>query len=247
MPEIGPRDTAAHCGLERLYGEVAARLGHELRTPLNAILGYAQLLAGSALSPEQQDYLRQILVAARHLSRLVDEAVDLYRAQHGSVTTDGGSASVTDSLRDATSMVAPMACARGVRLEVTQISADWRIRTHPHHLRQVLINLLTNAVKHSPPGGVVCVTGTPAGADRLRLAVTDAGPGVPPALCGRLFTTDAARRIGPTVDGMGLGLTIVKQLVDAMGGQIGVTSQPGGGSTFWVELPLDPAPPSGAG
>ncbi|MDR7555364.1 MAG: HAMP domain-containing sensor histidine kinase [Armatimonadota bacterium] len=219
---------------------LSAHLAHELRTPLNAILGYAQLLAAGDLRREQQEYVRQILAAAHHLRCLVDDTLDLSLLQQGRLRLACEPVPVVQVMREAVAMVAPLASERPVRLAVGGAPAGWCVAGDRRRLGQVLLNLLTNAVKYNRPGGTVRVTAQRVVADRVRLAVADEGPGIPPEQQHRLFVP--FERLGVSaVGGAGIGLAVAKWLVHAMGGTIGVDSCPGHGATFWIEFPLMPA------
>jgi CheY-like chemotaxis protein len=230
-------------------------MSHELRTPLNAILGFAQILAADNLptTPEQKkEFSGHILKSGRHLLTLINEVLDLAKVEAGALTLSMEPVSVADILAECRTMIEPLAAARGIRVQfpaagspdtAAQVAAD---RTR---LKQVLLNLLSNAVKYNREGGTVTVDCTACGPERLRLSVQDTGMGLRPDQVAALF--QPFNRLGQdngTQEGTGIGLVFTRRLVELMKGEIGVTSTPGVGSTFWVELSaaaplvLSPAP-----
>jgi signal transduction histidine kinase/ActR/RegA family two-component response regulator len=214
-------------------------MSHELRTPLNAILGFAQILAADNLptTPEQKkEFAGHILKSGRHLLTLINEILDLAKVEAGALTLSMEPVSLADILAECRTMIEPLAAARGIRVQflgdaVAQVAAD---RTR---LKQVLLNLLSNAVKYNREGGTVTVTCTACGPDRLRLSVQDTGMGLRPDQVAALF--QPFNRLGQengAQEGTGIGLVFTRRLVELMKGEIGVTSSPGVGTTFWIEL-----------
>ena len=239
----------------RAKSEFLSRVSHELRTPLNAILGFGQLLEmDDHLSPGQSESVEHILGGGRHLLGLVDEVLDLASIESGHVPLSAEDFEVGPLLRETLELVAPLARGSGVRLDLDPAGGA-AVRADRQRLRQVLLNLFSNAVKYNRPvGGEVFVSarvgegsgpGAPAG---VRVRVRDTGAGLGAAESARLFTP--FERLGAAygpIKGTGLGLAVSKQLAEAMGGTIGLDSAPGQGSTFWVELPAAGAPlPAGA-
>ena len=217
-------------------------MSHELRTPLNAVLGFGQLLQLDGLRPDQQDSVDHIVRAGAHLLELIDEVLDISRVEAGHLRLSLEPVSVEEVVADALGMVRPLAAARGVALSEVVPGGDHHVRADRQRLRQVLVNLLANAVKYNRDDGEVTVRCEPAGGS-LRLVVDDTGIGLSPHDQARLF--QPFERLGAEhtdVEGTGLGLALTKQLVEVMGGAIGVTSEVGVGSSFWVELPLTEAP-----
>lgn len=223
--------------------EFLSRMSHELRTPLNAVLGFAQLLEMDPLSPEQQESLGYILKAGRHLLDLINEVLDIARIEAGRLSITPEPVSLSEVTREALALTAPLAAERAVhmRCEVADDDAHC-VLADRQRLKQVLLNLLSNAVKYNRVGGEVAVCyETLQG--RVRIRVTDTGPGIPPDKQQRLFIP--FERLGTVqggVEGTGLGLALSRRLTEAMGGAVGVESQVGQGSTFWVELPLIETP-----
>jgi len=236
----------------RAKSEFLSRMSHELRTPLHAILGFAQLLEMDALRPKQQESVRQILKAGHHLLQLINEVLDIARIEAGRVGVFTGPVQVGEVVREVLDLMAPAAAAKRIQVGGEAAASPERVLADRQRLKQVLLNLLSNAVKYNSPEGRVEVTLRAPAPGRLRLLVSDTGPGIPPDRQERLFRPFErlhADQLG--VEGAGLGLALSKRLVGAMGGQIGVESTPGVGSTFWVELPAVPdavflpAPPGG--
>jgi signal transduction histidine kinase len=222
-----------------------SRMSHELRTPLNAILGFSQLLELDAQDDDTRESVEQILSAGRHLVGLVDEILDISRIEAGELDLRVESVAVSDVVGEVLAMIDPLAQARGLVVrDLTAADDDGPaeggaglVQADRERLRQVLVNLVANAVKYNREGGVltVALSRTP---DAARIAVTDTGPGMTSDQVERLFTPferlDAATS---GISGSGLGLVVALQLVEAMGGQIEVDSRPGVGSTFTVALP----------
>jgi PAS domain S-box-containing protein len=224
----------------RAKSEFLSRMSHELRTPMNAILGFAQLLKLDDLTPDQLDSVNYILQGGRHLLNLINEVLDIARIEEGRMSLSLEPTPLGDALQASLDLVGPMAAQRNIVLHI-----DMPGESGPHVLadrqrfNQVLLNLLANAIKYNHKGGSVTVSCREIKGGRLRIAVTDTGPGIPAEKLGLLFTP--FERLGAEqsdIDGTGLGLSLSKRLVEAMGGTIGVDSEVGKGSTFWLELAL---------
>jgi signal transduction histidine kinase/ActR/RegA family two-component response regulator len=212
-----------------------SRMSHELRTPLNAVLGFAQLLAMDELAPAQRENVGQISKAGRHLLELINEVLDIARIEAGRLSLSIEPVEVQLLIEEAIALVEPLAAGRGVQIardsEAVVVMAD------RHRLRQVLLNLLSNAVKYDRPGGHVRVS-TKLEGERWRILVSDTGPGLTPDKLARLFVPfDRLGAEASDVEGTGIGLALSRRLAEAMGGTMGVQSEPGEGSTFWIELP----------
>ena len=222
---------------DRAKSEFLSRMSHELRTPLNSVLGFAQLLQIDELSPGQQEAVDQILRAGRHLLGLLDEVLDLERMQSGRLEVRLQSVAATPVLQAAVELVQPLAVASGIAIDLRvgrggpiQVLAD------EQRLRQVLLNLLTNGVKFNRPHGRVTVS-CHVVSDTMVIRVRDTGYGIAEADVEQIFMPferlDADRR---GIEGAGVGLALAKRLTEAMGGAIGVESEPGRGSTFFLVL-----------
>jgi CheY-like chemotaxis protein/anti-sigma regulatory factor (Ser/Thr protein kinase) len=222
----------------RAKSEFLSRMSHELRSPLNLVLGFAQVLELDDLAPAQDEAVGHILRAGRHLLDLIDEVLDIDRIESGLLHLDLGPVGVDEVVGDAVNLTWPLAERAGVAVDVSlpRGVAGSQVLGDRQRLLQVLLNLLTNAVRYNRSGGRVEVVGERLG-DRLRLRVTDTGPGIPSEAMEGLFEP-YVRGQGRSFDGVGVGLSLSRQLMERMGGTIGASSEPGRGSTFTVELPL---------
>jgi signal transduction histidine kinase/ActR/RegA family two-component response regulator len=219
-------------------------MSHELRTPLNAILGFAQILASDKLptTPDQKtEFAGHILKSGRHLLTLINEILDLAKVEAGALTLSMEPVGLAEVLAECRSMIEPLAAARGVRVSFAAAGAPENVAAQVvadrTRLKQVLLNLLSNAVKYNREGGTVVLECAAAGPDRLRLAVVDTGMGLRPDQVAALF--QPFNRLGQengVQEGTGIGLVFTRRLVELMKGKIGVTSTPGVGSVFWIEL-----------
>jgi signal transduction histidine kinase/CheY-like chemotaxis protein len=230
----------------RAKSDFLSSMSHELRTPLNAILGFAQLLESGRPAPTviQKRNIQQILKAGWYLLELINEVLDLAIIESGKFTLSKEPVSVTEVLAECRAMVEPQARDRDISMSFPAplahpcyISVD-RIR-----VKQVLINLLFNAIKYNRPNGQVTVDFVQTAAHTLRISVRDTGAGLSPQQLAQLF--QPFNRLGQDAgseQGTGIGLVVTKRLVEIMGGSIGVESTVGDGSIFWVDLELASAP-----
>ena len=214
-------------------------MSHELRTPLNAILGFAQILASDAMPTtleQKKEFSGHILKSGRHLLTLINEILDLAKVEAGAVALAMEAVPLAGILGECRDMIAPLAAGRGIDVRFPDQPAAV-VRADRTRLKQVLLNLLSNAVKYNRDGGAVVVDCDAASAQRLRLTVRDTGLGLDPEQVAALF--QPFNRLGQergTQEGTGIGLVVTRRLVELMGGQIGVSSSPGVGSVFWIEL-----------
>jgi len=219
-----------------------ASVSHELRTPLNAIIGMGGLLRASALDVEQRDMARTIDEAARSLLRLIDGILGFSRIEAGRMPVNVVVFDLLDLLREVRAMTLAQARAKGLGIAVhVSLRTPRAIEADRQHLREILLNLVGNAVRFTSAGAVVvAVDGAPAEGGKLdlRFEVTDTGIGIAPEAQGRIFEafTQADDTIVDRFGGTGLGLAICKRLAGLLGGAIGVESQLGLGSTFWLTI-----------
>lgn len=226
----------------RAKSEFLSRMSHELRTPLNAVLGFAQLLGNEAdsLALRQREWLHHIETAGWHLLQLVDDVLDIASIEAGMLRVEHEPVDLRAALDDCRDMVAQAAQERQVELELTGertvVVSDGR------RLRQVLANLLTNAIKYNRPGGSVKAR-LSLHEDQLRIEVADTGVGLSDEQQAQLFQpfNRLGREHDSRVQGTGLGLVVVKQMIEALRGRIQVNSRPNVGTTFVVEWPVAPA------
>jgi signal transduction histidine kinase/EAL domain-containing protein (putative c-di-GMP-specific phosphodiesterase class I)/DNA-binding response OmpR family regulator len=238
----------------RAKSRFLASMSHELRTPLNGILGYAQLVElEEGLPAHLQDHAHAITEAGHHLLAIVNDILDLTRIESGQLTIQVAPVDVAPLFAATIAQHDVAARQRGIGLVTAGGDSPLRALADERRLRQVLDNLVSNAIKYNQPNGQVSLVATQPTPDRVRFSVTDTGRGIAPELQAELF--QPFNRLGAetgTVQGIGIGLLITRHLVEAMGGTIGVDSTPGVGSTFWVELPspeprvVDPAIAGGA-
>ncbi|HJS95021.1 MAG TPA: HAMP domain-containing sensor histidine kinase [Solirubrobacteraceae bacterium] len=214
--------------------EALTRASHELRTPLQAILGFGQLLALDPLSESQRHSVEQIIAGGRHLLTLIEDLLDLSRVGQLAV----GPVDLREEIAHAIALCRPLATERSltVTLELPEEPLD--ALADERRLKQILLNLISNAIKYNRPGGTLTIRATTEDQD-VRIEVIDTGQGLSHAELGRLFVPferlDAARR---GIDGNGLGLAVSRTLAQAMGGTIEAASTPGEGSVFSLRLPL---------
>jgi PAS domain S-box-containing protein len=230
----------------RAKSEFLSSMSHELRTPLNAVLGFAQLMASDVPPPppRQQRSIDQILKGGWYLLRLINEILDLSMIEAGKVTMSQESMSINDVLQDCKGMIEPQATKRGIAMVFPKPDEMFYVHADRTRLKQVMINLLSNAIKYNGVGGSVVVTCANSGPGRVRISVKDTGAGLSSAQLAQLF--QPFNRLGQhngSEEGAGIGLVVTKQLVELMGGAIGVDSVVDAGTVFWVEFAAS-APPS---
>jgi signal transduction histidine kinase len=224
-----------------------SNMSHELRTPLNGIIGFGHLLASSKFNSgpeERQRFAQHIVTSGRHLLALVNEILDLAKIEAGKATLALAPVALDEVLRESHTMVAPLAQARQVALELPPAS-NLVLQADRTRLTQIMVNLLSNAIKYNRSNGTVSVQCSVADSHYGRVAVADSGVGLSSGQLVTIFQPfDRAGRREES-EGTGLGLAITKRLIEAMHGAIGVHSEPGVGSTFWIDLPLRSAGPAG--
>ena len=224
--------------------EFLSRMSHELRTPMNSILGFAQLLEMGQLSITQLKNVGHILRSGKHLLQLINEVLDISRIEAGRISLSLEPVELHGLFVELMDSVKPFAQSRSITMETTVETEGIHVMSDRQRLKQVMLNLINNAIKYNHHGGHVFVNArlldedgtTPA---MVRIFVKDTGTGIHADDIPKLFTP--FERIGAEksdTEGTGLGLTVVKKLVDVMDGRLGVESALGEGSTFWVELPF---------
>jgi PAS domain S-box-containing protein len=230
------RALAAAESAGRARDEFLSRMSHELRTPLHAILGWAQLLeAGGGVNAAEA--AEQIGAAGRHLLQLVEETLDLAAIREGRVRVRTGEVEVAGAVAGAVDLVIPLAEERDVQVLIRP-GPELRIRADPDRLRQILLNLLGNAVKFNRYAGEVEIGWLEPRPGIGRIAVRDTGPGIPREKLHRIFERyERLESESPGAGGHGLGLAISARLAELMGGAIGVESCQAEGSVFWIDLP----------
>jgi len=236
---------AAAENANRAKTDFLSGMSHELRTPLNAILGFAQLLETGTPQPtlSQQRNIDQILKAGWYLLELINEILDLALIESGKVTLSREAVSLSEVLLECRAMIEPQALKRGISMSFPRFASTDYVKADRTRLKQVLINLLFNAIKYNRPGGTVAVECERTPLDTIRVSVRDTGAGLTAEQLGQLF--QPFNRLGKETgaeEGTGIGLVVTKRLVELMGGVIGVDSQIGVGSVFWVALGLSAAP-----
>jgi PAS domain S-box-containing protein len=216
-------------------------MSHELRSPLNAILGFAQLMESDPTSttPSQKISLAYILQAGWHLLTLINEILDLAMIESGKVLMSQEPVALDKVMLECRNMIENQAEQRGIKLSFPQFDTPLYVSADRTRLKQILINLLSNAIKYNSKQGkteVTCIESTPG---RVRISIEDSGAGLHPEQMAQLF--QPFNRLGQDAgseEGTGIGLVLSKQLVELMGGSIGVRSTVGVGSVFWFELNL---------
>lgn len=225
----------------RFKDQFLSTMSHELRTPLNAVLGFSDLLADDRYGPlteRQRRYLTHIHTGGKHLLRLINDILDLSKIEAGrlqlaieTVRLDATFSEVLDTLN-------PLAGQKSHQM-VKRAAPDISVRADATRLKQILINLMGNAIKFTPEGGKIELAAQRDG-ESVRIEVRDSGPGIPPEEQKRIFEAFYRLNRGDKAEGTGLGLAITQRLVELHGGQLGLDSQPGSGSCFYFTLSIVP-------
>jgi signal transduction histidine kinase len=232
--------------LDRLKSNFLATMSHELRTPLTSVIGYSEMMLeglGGPLTAEQREYLGIIMEKGENLLQLITSILDISKIEAGRVRLVLSEVDAGQIMRDAVATVLPLARKKGLRVGC-EPPAIPRIQADRDKLRQCLVNLCSNAVKFTPAGGNITVSAEPLDGERVAIRVADTGIGIADADIGKVFDVfyqvdgSSTREYG----GAGLGLAIVKSFVEAHGGEVGVRSVPGTGSTFTMTLPVKSPP-----
>ncbi len=224
--------------------EFLASMSHELRTPLNAIGGYAELLAMGIRGPlnaEQAQDIARIRRSQQHLLTLIQDVLNFAKVDAGQTEYHITAVPVDEALRDTESMIAPQVLAKGLHYSYKGAGKTTAVLADPEKMQQIVLNLLTNAVKFTEPGGTITLSSELSG-KCVDIRVADTGPGISPEKLNKIFDpfVQAERRLNQPVQGVGLGLAISQDLARAMDGQVTVESVLGEGSTFTLTLPRAP-------
>ncbi len=214
---------------------------HELRTPLISILGFAQLLQMSGLSEEDRAGVERILGAGRHLLALINELIDISRIESNDLSLSVEPVGVRAVIEESGQLMAPMAAERSVRISTDRVHPALAVYADRQRLSQVLVNLISNAVKYNRQGGSITVCCQEEGAGQVIIVVSDTGPGLSPEDLERIFVP--FERLGAersAVEGTGIGLPLARALTGAMHGQLTASSVLGQGAAFTVSLPRAP-------
>lgn len=246
----GERDEAIRAN--RAKNQFLANVSHELRTPLQSVLGYANLLTDTPLDQEQSEYVHTLLSASESLSAIINDLLDISSMEAEKLVLEDIPFDLRETLNDLVHILGDRAREKGLALELRiDEELPWALRGDPVRIRQVLLNLVSNAIKFTDSGHVLIsieVLGRRDEKVRLRLAVEDTGIGINPEDVPLVYEpyVQLGQRFQRQLPGAGLGLTICRQLVNLMQGSLDLESRPGEGSTFWVELTLPAAPESGS-
>jgi signal transduction histidine kinase len=222
--------------VSRLKSEFLANMSHELRTPLNSIIGFTDLLHdGEVPAAEQVELLGDILRSAKHLLKLINDVLDLAKVEAGKLEFCPDELDFGQLAHEVVEALRTLSSAHHVTLSVDVDPCLARVWLDPARLRQVLYNYLSNALKFTPAGGRVSIRGSIDRERRLWVEVEDDGVGIPASDLNRLFSE--FEQLPGTPGGTGLGLALTRRIVEAQGGEVGVRSEQGHGSTFWASLP----------
>jgi signal transduction histidine kinase/CheY-like chemotaxis protein len=228
----------------RAKSEFLANLSHEIRTPMNAILGLIHLLKSTSLERRQKSYLENLESSGNHLMGLLNDVLDLSKIESGKLQLEAVQFRVDELVKDVVQLMADRATSKSLSLDV-QLENELPsiIVSDQQRLAQILLNFISNAIKFTDHGGVkviVSVVEKRSDSTVLLFEVVDTGVGMDRATQGRVFEdfTQADSSTSRKYGGTGLGLAIAKKLTDLLGGRIGVESEPGEGSTFWISLPV---------
>ena len=226
--------------INNLKTDFLSTISHELRTPLNAILGFGQLIAMNnekTLTEQQKSNIEEVNLAATHLLHLVNEILDISSIESGNIKLNIHKVDLTAILEESLSISSKMAEESDISIDNQSAQeGDCYVNADPLRLRQIFINLITNAVKYNRKNGSIRIN-IERSPDKFRVNIKDTGHGINKDDLEKLFQPFERLNRGYEIDGSGIGLAVTKGLIQSMNGNIGVNSKPGKGSTFWIELP----------
>jgi len=215
-------------------------MSHELRTPMNSVLGFAQILETQDLNEMQRQAVNQIMRNGDMLMRLIDQMLELNKIVSGHVPISVQPVSPSNVITTCLGLMESLAGERSITLGALPSMYNVEgLETDPKRLQQILLNLMSNAIKYNKIGGEVTLSCDPLEGDMVRFSVMDTGEGIPEGQEENLFRPfNRLGRETMSVDGIGIGLTIAHELAQVLEGQLGYASTIGEGSTFWIDLPL---------
>jgi signal transduction histidine kinase/CheY-like chemotaxis protein len=233
---VGARDEAVRA--THAKNAFLSSTSHELRTPLNAVLGFTQLLQMSDLSEEDRDAVERILAAGHHLLALINELIDIARIESGEFSLSVEPVAMQPVVEETCRLMAPLAGDRSITISQHFQCPALAVKADRQRLRQILVNLMSNAIKYNREGGAVVITCQAPSPDQVSLTMTDTGPGISGPDLDRIF--DPFERLGAeqtAIEGTGIGLPLARAFAEAMEGHLTAASIPGEGTTFTVTLP----------
>ncbi|MDH5360098.1 MAG: transporter substrate-binding protein [Gammaproteobacteria bacterium] len=232
---VQARDEAKNAN--RIKSEFLSHMSHELRTPMNSIMGFAQVLELSSNTEENKDYINEILIASGHLLTLINELLDLSRIETGNLFVAKDYINISEAINDVVKILSPMTKDRNISISING-NEGLGVLADSTRLKQTLLNLLSNAIKYNRQNGSINIRFFVKDINTISVSISDTGIGIPIDMIEKVFTP--FERLGAensNVDGVGIGLSLSKKLVELMGGDIYVNSIPGSGSKFTFELP----------